>query len=725
MIKKYFLLLLLFPAFLWSQGISVSTNDYTPTQLVSDVLFGSDCMIASNITASAGCGIGYFNANASNFPFAEGLVISTGQVTNIAGPFTNTNLSSVCSNQTDADLQQIVYSSGLTGSITDASFVKFHFTASTNTISFDYIFASQEYGQYQCTPAYGDAVAFILTELTSGVSINLATVPGTNLPVSIHSIRSDVSNASCASTNESYFDSYNVTNPTTSNINMKGQTTSMTAFANLVIGASYSLKIVIGDLGDPLLDSAVFIKGGSFFPEICAKKIEMVSFLDTNDNGIKDSGENNFNLGTFSHQINNSGNVTYSSSPNGSVVFNVNNENDVYDLNFTIDLLYAPYFSNTTSYNNIPINSGNNLSTYYFPITKTNTQPFDDVSVSLISNNQPQPGFDYHQTIVITNYGTTTSSGILTFTKDPSLSINSISQSGAVTTETGFTYAYTDLLPNESLSFSLSTLVPTIPTVALGDYVTNNVTVATTTTEINSENNTNSISEMIVGAYDPNDKMESRGAEIPFDSFDADDYLEYTIRFQNTGTFYATRVSIEDELEAQLDLSTFQMVTASHNYTLTRVNNKLVWTFNDIMLPSMEDSGEASQGYVRFKIKPNTGFAIGDIITNEASIYFDFNPPIITNLFATEFTTTLSKPAFNDNALVVYPNPAKTIVTISSKDNSIETLKITDLTGKTIKTMNVHAATASINVSDLSSGIYLLELQNSKQERIIKKLVIN
>ena len=326
MIKKYLLLLLLFPAFLWSQGIAVSTTDYTPTQLVNGVLFGSDCMIASNITSSAACGIGYFNANASNFPFADGLVISTGQVTNIAGPFTNTNLSSVCSNQTDADLQQIVYSNGLTGSITDASFVKFHFTASTNTLSFDYIFASQEYGQYQCTPAYGDVVAFILTELTSGVSTNLATVPGTNLPVSIHSIRSNTANASCASNNEGYFDSYNVTSPTTSNINMKGQTTSMTASANLVIGASYSLKIVIGDLGDPLLDSAVFIEGGSFFPEVCAKKIEMVSFLDTNDNGIKDSGENNFNLGTFSHQINDSGNVTYSSSPKGSVVLNVDNE---------------------------------------------------------------------------------------------------------------------------------------------------------------------------------------------------------------------------------------------------------------------------------------------------------------------------------------------------------------------------------------------------------------
>lgn len=722
MMKNYFLLLLLLPVLTWSQGIAISTNDYTPTELVNNVLLGSDCLTATNITSSAACGIGYFNANASNFPFAEGLVISNGQAINIAGSYTGVGISSVCSNQTDANLQQIVTSNGQLGNVQDASFIEFVFVAPTDTISFNYIFASQEYGTYQCSPAWSDAIAFILTELTSGVSMNMATIPGTTWPVSASNIRNTIANPACTSFNEVYFDSYNVANPETSTINMKGQTIPMHASAGVIPGHTYSLKIVVGDIGDTILDSAVFIEGGSFFPEVCGEAIEMVSFLDTNTNGIKDEGENNFNIGTFSYQINNSGNVINTSSANGNVVIGVSSSADLYDLNFTIDPVYASYFTNTASYNDILIdnNSGSNI--FYFPIT--NTQPFNDVTVSLISNNQPQPGFSYYQKIIVTNNGTLPSSGSVSFSKDPLLSITSVSETGIATTPTGFTYGFTDLLPNESLTLNITSLMPTIPTVTLGNYITNSVTVATNTTEITTENNNSTISEIIVGSYDPNDKMESHGAQIPFQSFDADDYLEYTIRFQNTGTFYATKVSIEDELEAQLNLSSFQMLNASHPYTLTRINNKLVWSFDNILLPSTDEDENASQGYVRFRIKPNTGFAIGDIITNEASIIFDFNPPIVTNLFATEFTTTLSAPDFDVNSLVVYPNPAHTTTTISSRNEIIETLKITDITGKVIKLIEANATTISIDVSDFSSGIYLLELKNSKQEHVVKKLII-
>jgi len=722
MIKNYLLALLLFPALIWSQGITVSTTAFTPTQLVTDVLLASNCVEISNITTSSACGIGYFNANGGGFPFPDGILLRSGQASSTAGPYTGLNISTTCSNQTDPDLQQMMNTYGYTGNNLDATFLKFHFVAQTNTVNFDYIFASQEYGQFQCS-AFADVVAFILTDLVTGVSTNLATLPNSNLPVSANTIRDALFNPNCTSFNSEYFGSYNVNNPASSFINMKGQTIPLQAIGNVIPGNSYSLKIVVGDYGDPALDSAIFLRSGFYSPGLCSQTIQMIAFLDDNNNGIKDDDEINFKHGAFTHTINNSGDEINTSSPNGTVFVSTTSSTDTYDLNYTIDPAFSPYFSTSINFNDITVAEGSGLNAYYFPIATT--QPYHDVAVSLISSNQPQPGFDYHQTIGVTNNGTVSSSGTLTFTKDPLLDITSVSQPGIADTPTGFTYAYTDLLPNESLNFTVTSLVPTIPTVALGDYVTSGVTVAAATVENNTENNTNTLSEIIVGAYDPNDKMESHGASIPFDSFGTDEYLEYTIRFQNTGTYYATRVSIEDELEAQLDPSSFQMISASHAYTLTRVNNKLVWTFNDILLPSMEDSEEASQGYVRFRIKPNAGPAVGDIITNQASIFFDFNPPIITNLFATEFTTTLSTPDFNELTLVVYPNPSKSMTTISSKNDIIETLKITDVTGKTIKAMTVDAATISINVADLSTGIYLLELSNSKQERVVKKLIIN
>mgnify|MGYP003499145306 CR=1 FL=1 len=721
MIKNYLFLLLLFPTFIWSQGITVSTDAFTPTQLVKDVMFGgSPCVDINNITSSSACGIGYFNANGTNFPFSQGVVIRSGNAENTAGPYTGLNLSTTCSNQTDTDLQQMINAYGFPGTIQDASFIKFDFVALADQVQFHYIFASQEYGQFQC--AYSDAIAFILTNLTTGESMNMATVPDSNIPVATYSIRNGAFNAGCASANEQYFGSYNEFS-TSSNLNMRGQTVPLVASGNTIIGESYSLKIVVGDYGDAGMDSVILIDNGMFASMYCDETIKMVAFLDANNNGVMEEGETNFSHGTFTHTLNNTGDAINHSNPYGSVFIGIDSAADTYDLSYTIDPMYAPYFSNNTSYNDITVVEDSGVNTYYFPIV--NTQPYHDVAVSLVSTNQPQPGFNYLQTIVATNNGTTPSSGTITFTKDPLITITSVSQDGTVINETGFTYTYTDLLPNESLSFTLTALMPTIPTVTLGDYITNSVTIAPANIDVNTENNTNTVAEMIVGAYDPNDKMESHGAKILFDSFDADEYLEYTIRFQNTGNYYATRVRIEDALEAQLDLSTFQMIGASHEYTLTRINNNLVWTFNNILLPSMEDSEEGSQGYVRFKIKPNAGYAIGDIINNEASIFFDFNPPIVTNLFTTKFTAALSTPAFNNDSLFVYPNPAKTTITISSKNDSIETLKITDVTGKVIRTMNVHEATTVLKVSDLSSGIYLLEVSNSKQERVVKKLVIN
>lgn len=721
MIKNYLLLLVFFPTLLWSQGISVSTNAFTPTQLVKDVMFGgSPCTNITNITSSSACGIGYFNANGSTFPFSEGIILRSGNAANTAGSYTGLNLSTVCSSQTDADLQAMVNSMGFSGTIQDASFIKFDFVAEANQMQLDYIYASQEYGDYQCF--FSDAIAIFLTNLTTGVTVNLATVPNSNLPVASYSIRDEAFNANCPSANQEYFGNFNQFS-NNSHLNMRGQTIPLVASGNLIIGESYSLKIVVGDFSDPGMDSAILLQSGMFYNSYCQDTIEMIAFLDANNNGIMEDSESNFKHGTYTHAINNVEVETNTSSLSGIAYIGVNSVTDTFDLSYTVDPMYAPYFTNTTNYSDIAILENSGINTYYFPIT--NTQPYSDVAVRLISTNQPQPGFDYHQTIVVDNKGTTPSSGTITFIKDPLLNITSISQDGTIATETGFSYSYTDLLPNESLSFSLTCIMPTIPTVALGEYITNSINITTNTTEINTENNTNTVSEMIVGAYDPNDKMESHGAKIHFDSFNADDYLEYTIRFQNTGNYYATRVRIEDELEAQLDLSTFQMIGASHEYTLTRINNNLVWTFNNITLPSMEDSEEASQGYVRFKIKPNAGYAIGDIITNEASIFFDFNPAIITNNFVTEFTTTLSTRDFTNSTFIMHPNPSHTVTTISSINQMIDHIKIADVTGKVIQTINVNANTYTIDISNLSSGIYLVEMFNAQQERTIKKLIVN
>ena len=268
----------------------------------------------------------------------------------------------------------------------------------------------------------------------------------------------------------------------------------------------------------------------------------------------------------------------------------------------------------------------------------------------------------------------------------------------------------------------------TSTSVSLGTLVTNTVTYTTSTNDMVSDNNESSISEVVIGSYDPNDKMESHGPQILYDDFvTSDEYLYYTIRFQNVGTAEAINVRIEDILDTQLDASTFQMLRSSHDYVVTRIANNLEWNFDNINLPEEQNDAEGSNGFVYFKIKPNAGYAIGDVIENSASIYFDFNAPIITNTFQTEFVETLSVTSFEAVNFTIYPNPAKDEVTIQLVNSNFETGKVNlyNIQGKVIlKDIYIQEHASSIDISSLESGLYFVELIIGNTATV-KKLIVN
>ncbi|AWM13994.1 hypothetical protein DI487_09085 [Flavobacterium sediminis] len=187
---------------------SNTATTYTVEELVNDVLIHSACAQVYNITSSPICGIGYFDSNNADFDFASGVILRNGNVIASQGAYTGTTMSSTCSGTGDGDLQTISDNNGNTGSINDVTYIQFDFTPLTDNFSFNFIFASNEYGQYQC--GFSDVFAFILTDLTTGVSTNLAVIPGTNIPVSVTNIRDTAYNGSCPSSNSQYFDTYNV-----------------------------------------------------------------------------------------------------------------------------------------------------------------------------------------------------------------------------------------------------------------------------------------------------------------------------------------------------------------------------------------------------------------------------------------------------------------------------------------------------------------------------------
>jgi len=244
----------------FSQGISVD-NSYTANQLV-DMLLNDACVEVSNISMSSNISVGNFDSNNSDFPIDGGVILRSGEVVESAGVYTGQNLTTQANNNTDQDLQNIANSSGQSIPVTDVAFLQFDFVPISNKVSFDFLMASNEYGEYQCIS--NDAIGFVLKNLDTGESTNIGVIPQTVVPVSVKNIRDNIYNASCVADNEEYFDTYNVSNPENSSVNMRGFTQIMTAQADLQPGDTYQIRFLVGDSNDAQFDTSVFLAAGSF-----------------------------------------------------------------------------------------------------------------------------------------------------------------------------------------------------------------------------------------------------------------------------------------------------------------------------------------------------------------------------------------------------------------------------------------------------------------------------
>ncbi len=268
--KRTLLLVLLVCSFgMYSQTISVTTEQQTVPELVNDVLINSPCANAQNVTWRTGTnfgshnGIGKFTNTNPNFPMSSGVVLSTGNVLSAAGK--NSTMLNEGSDAWlgDADLEAVLAAAGISMNSTNATVLEFDFTSISSQFSFDFIFASEEYGNFQCE--YSDAFAFLLTNVNTGVTTNLAVVPGTNLPISVVTIRDFLYNSSCSSVNAEYFGRFNGgTGIAGSAVNFNGQTKVLTASSILTPDTQYHIKLVIADRGDYKSDSAIFIAANSF-----------------------------------------------------------------------------------------------------------------------------------------------------------------------------------------------------------------------------------------------------------------------------------------------------------------------------------------------------------------------------------------------------------------------------------------------------------------------------
>jgi len=259
----------------------------------------------------------------------------------------------------------------------------------------------------------------------------------------------------------------------------------------------------------------------------------------------------------------------------------------------------------------------------------------------------------------------------------------------------------------------------------LGDTIYTTLVAFQDSVENTLTNNTYTDCDIITGAYDPNDKLvEPEGV---FD-IQNDSTLFYTIRFQNTGTDTAFNVVIVDTLPTEISVSTFIPGPSSHPYSYELgVDGILTFTFANILLPDSNINEPLSHGLVSFTVRPDADLIIGTLITNEADIFFDFNPPIHTPPAIVSYGIVNSVPVvFKNNELSVYPVPVADYLTLEKPaDFQAKQLLIYSVDGRLMQSSRADyfVERAIIPMDALTPGQYIITLVDAEGKRLSARFV--
>lgn len=356
--------------------------------------------------------------------------------------------------------------------------------------------------------------------------------------------------------------------------------------------------------------------------------------------------------------------------------------------------------------------------------------PVYDVCVSTWSTGVV-PGFNGYYYTRVQNNGNQSATGVVYIVLPSIVSyVSSSPLAAGVSGDTVF-WNYTNIPAYNVQYFYVTFYTP--PSAVLGTPVVAYVNATVTNgTDINPACNSYLYTRLITGSFDPNDKTVSPSGEgSSGDIALTEDEFSYLIRFQNTGSGPAVNINVTDTLSSMLDLMSFQMLDASHNYIVEILpGNVIRWKFNNIMLPDSTSDEPGSHGHIQFKINKLNAPLAGEVIENKAYIYFDFNEPVITNTaINTYVVATAIEDQENENSdVIVFPNPfgeSATFIIKSDKINETYSFEMTDVLGKKVRSINnISGKQFSVSREGLENGIYIYKIYSSEGVVNIGKIVI-
>ena len=236
---------------------------------------------------------------------------------------------------------------------------------------------------------------------------------------------------------------------------------------------------------------------------------------------------------------------------------------------------------------------------------------------------------------------------------------------------------------------------------------------------------------VVTGSYDPNDKNGFPKGITDDHIIRPNQQLQYTIRFQNTGTDTAFTVVIRDTLDTDLNIFTVVSGVTSHTSEF-RMHGPgvLEWTFNNILLPDSNVNEPESHGFATFTVEQVPNLPNGSLITNSAGIYFDFNAPVITN----QTEHLIDDMALNNpvgiqelitekgTSIIVYPNPNTGLLhlDIMGEQHKLP-YQVLDPMGRLVQAGTLKQQSNELDLSHCKSGIYFIRVEGSGPIRIIRQ----
>ncbi len=329
--------------------------------------------------------------------------------------------------------------------------------------------------------------------------------------------------------------------------------------------------------------------------------------------------------------------------------------------------------------------------------------------------------------ITYCNEGTEILDGTVLLSLDPNLAFVSSNPTPNSINGQNISWTFLGLMPGACTT--INAIVHTDSTVVAGALLSSSVQLILLQSDIHISDNLDQVAGSAVTSVDPNEKYVSTAFVTPAEVL-AGKPLEYTVVFQNTGTAPAVNIVVKDTVDADLDLGTFEMIGATHPYTLQVSNGVAIWSFAGIMLPDSTTDEPASHGGIHYRITPKTSLLLGDEVSNRADIYFDYNAPVLTNTVVTTVSEASAVASVGQvTGITAYPLPTTGLLNVLWNGSSARNVRVElmDAMGRTVLSTSIASIEvgkpATLDLGALVSGRYLLRMTTTEESRTMPVVV--